>query len=628
MATLQIACFIKNRANFRFKALILSWPWILILISLIWLWIFPQKRVTSMMLGFIHGPIYDRQIEIDGGIALARLSHGLIGLYFLALASELIEWRSARSKTIALTIGVLSFLAAGYPSQRHGLHALQSELPKLITGADVEFYYDSSKPNADETAKQLVRDAVFHVKEIKESFGLTTIRPLKIFAYSSEVKKKLLFGGGQTDVTDVKTPTVHIDFQPSPHPTLRHELIHAVASYASWMSLGFHPNMLVTEGVAMALAPVDYSLSLDQLAAGLIKSGRVGDVAHLFNPLGFWSESGTRSYAVAGSLLRWISGRFGPEALRSIYAGQTLRDVTGRSGQQLVDSWQADILSYDTEKTAMLIESLSREPSVLADICPHSVADLARKRSDGWFVRLRQPMGWDPYNWVDWRSRLSSGDRHARLEALRSAVKKFVTTSINDRTGLHVWIETIDKSRTWPPKVLEDVEAAIIASDLHALVGATNQSNALLTDLREFMKTRLLGVSTVRQIEARLALAEFMPADGLLAWRRYLAGWGELPAVVEEQSWIEVYLRARRSNRATPETMTLWASLLGKTSDYQEIRREWLKMLANGWFELADYEKAESVYKDIAADSTGEARLLADEHVRRMQYLKSSGIKL
>jgi hypothetical protein len=51
-------------------------------------------------------------------------------------------------------------------------------------------------------------------------------------------------------------------------------------------------------------------------------------------------------------------------------------------------------------------------------------------------------------------------------------------------------------------------------------------------------------------------------------------------------------------------------------------------MLANGWFELADYEKAESVYKDIAADSTGEARLLADEHVRRMQYLKSSGIKL
>jgi hypothetical protein len=74
--------------------------------------------------------------------------------------------------------------------------------------------------------------------------------------------------------------------------------------------------------------------------------------------------------------------------------------------------------------------------------------------------------------------------------------------------------------------------------------------------------------------------------------------------------------------------MTLWASLLGKTSDYQEIRREWLKMLANGWVELADYEKAESVYKDIAADSTGEARLLADEHVRRMQYLKSSGIKL
>ena len=46
--------------------------------------------------------------------------------------------------------------------------------------------------------------------------------PSRVFAaFADENKKKLWFGGGSTDVTDVYTPSVHVSLGSWPHPTLR-----------------------------------------------------------------------------------------------------------------------------------------------------------------------------------------------------------------------------------------------------------------------------------------------------------------------------------------------------------------------------------------------------------------------
>src|SRR5690606_30180103 len=125
-----------------------------------------------------------------------------------------------------------------------------------------------------------------------------------IYVYADGRLKKTLFGAGETDVTDVYTPTVHITAESFPHSTLRHELVHALLSSHAPFGLGFHPNIAITEGFAEALAPRIRTLDLDVASAALISTGKLKNMENLFSPL-FWLESGERSYTAAGSFLRY-----------------------------------------------------------------------------------------------------------------------------------------------------------------------------------------------------------------------------------------------------------------------------------------------------------------------------------
>lgn len=625
LGVVQLAAVFHDRGQFRYQRLAALLPVLGILVSLLWLWFFPQKRITSMMLGFIHGPIYDRQIEVDAGIILMRLAHALIGILMIAIAGGLLSLREKRVKILIIGTVSLMVWAMMYPSQSHGLSALERGLPNIIREANIELYYGALKGESDEEVKILAKDASFHVSEIKQLLGINLIKPIKIFVYSSGRQKKLLFGGGQTDVTDVWTPSVHIDFEESPHSTLRHELVHAVASYASWHSIGFHPNMIVTEGLAMALAPVDYSISLDQMSAGLIKSGRIGNVGSLFNPLGFWSEAGSRSYAVAGSMFRWLSSQFGAQSVRAIYRGQDIEQATGKSRESLIEDWKKFVEQRYSTDTDILVESISREPSVLGDICPHSVADLSRKRSDGLLVRLRQPVGWDPELWTDWRARLDPDDRSARLDSLRRSLKIFFDASDDlAPNGISVWVETIGKSRNLPPRVVEDIEAEIIHNDLRVIAGDIEPANRELADLYALLKGKSIGESLLRQISVRLALASAEMPGELPSWRRYLAGWGHVPPLSDKGVWAEVYLRARRDSSPGRTILDLWETRIAESVPYPEIAREWQKMIARGWVRIGDFERAAKAYEKLIDLSSGDSKLLAEEHLRRARFLQAS----
>ncbi len=611
----------------RLRYLIAALPISSILLSLVCLWFMPQKRITSFALGFIHGPIYDRFIEVDGGILLIRLGHGTLGLLLVALAGGLVSIRSRLFQVLFVFVTAIFAAGFSYPSQGHGLWALERQVPKVIKIETIELRYASGKPGADENARRLALDAVFHVQEIKQYLGIQLTKPILIFAYQSEREKKLLFGGGQTDVTDVWTPTIHIQLEESPHPTLRHELVHAVASFTSWHNLGFHPNMVLTEGLAMALAPTDFSLTFDQLAAGLIKSGRAGDLESLFHPLGFWSEAGGRSYAVAGSIIRWLSARFGPAAVRALYSGTSLEEICGKSSAELLAEWKKDILSRYASDAEILVESLTREPGVLADLCPHSIADLARKRSDGWFVRIRQPIGWDPELWAEWRARLNPMDREARLDAARKSLKTLFDSNKHDTSGIGVWIDVMEKFRVWPPKVIEDIEAAIIESDLLLISAKRFESDGLLTKLNDYVKTRSVGPAIARQVEARIALNSVGQQIDQAAWRRYLAGWDSLPVLSEEPSWVELYLRGRREMHPAEELINVWSSSLPSGTDFIEIKKEWLKMIGRSYGQISQFDRAARAFGELASISNGEAGFLALENKRRMEFLKEYSSK-
>src|SRR5690606_24024804 len=135
------------------------------------------------------------------------------------------------------------------------LHYRKAEKPKLATGVPVEGEAPAEETeNEDVDARhkasvlRLFRDAEFHVTELKALLAEPALPHVDIYVYPNEDRKKLWFGGGATDVTDVRTPSIHITADGWPHPTLRHELVHALTSDIAFHGLGFHPNIAFTEG--------------------------------------------------------------------------------------------------------------------------------------------------------------------------------------------------------------------------------------------------------------------------------------------------------------------------------------------------------------------------------------------
>jgi hypothetical protein len=64
----------------------------LIVFALAMLGLGPQKRVVSLMMGFIHGPVYDAWIAMDHGIVAARVAHILVAFALMSLFRHVQNW--------------------------------------------------------------------------------------------------------------------------------------------------------------------------------------------------------------------------------------------------------------------------------------------------------------------------------------------------------------------------------------------------------------------------------------------------------------------------------------------------------------------------------------------------------
>lgn len=598
------------------------------------LWFSPQKRLLSFFTGFLHGPIYDDWIIVDHGIMLARLSHLL-----LATALLVMVWmqKSARQRNLWAAVVVLlgawigaGLAASSYPSTTLGKPALDRMFAGRIEGEGFTLYYvKSAKATGHPMVyRRLARDTEFHLGELKAALGLANHPHIHVYVYPDEHRKKLWFGGGSTDVADVRTPSIHIDDNSWPHPTLRHELVHAVASGIGFHGLGFHPNMAFTEGLAVALAPDGRTLSLDDGAASVIESGRIASVEGLFSPM-FWQAAGSRAYTVAGSFLRYLIKESGVDKVRDLYAGKGFSTVLGQDRSKIVSAWKTHVTaSFDKEKHEVFSEALFRYPGVFADLCPHSKEDLKRRRDADIYVRLRQPLGWDPEeDYLQWRTVLDPDDRATRLKIWRNAIHKVATERLPSPGRLETWQTALGKYRRFPPKSLEDVEAGILESDVARQVGRRDESLKILADLETAGKKTFFGFSLQREISARLAIEQSFGEEQALEWRRFLAGWRR--TIPEEAlfagPWVTTYLKLRNMK---PERIS--RAELDQAFALEEVAaglpetfgHEWHKILAGKFMAAGEYERAAASYKSAAKFAAGSLKELMEEHARRASFYR------
>lgn len=471
------------------------------------LWFYPQKRSTHLLAGFLHGAIYDNWIPLDPGIAWTRLAQGLLAAGWLAFAQS----KTALQRQVLCSLLLVSSLACywrghAWPSQQHGIQALLEKMPEVRTGSG--FIMHSPATAADPALKaridELYRSAAFHVQDL---MGLLDVAnpAVHIFVYPNRESKKLWFGGDGTDITDVVTPSVHITPEGWPHPTLRHELVHAIASRFAYHGLGFHPNMAFTEGLAVALAPTEDDLSLHEGAADILANKRLLHIEHLFSPL-FWSESGRRAYTAAGSLLLFLLSEGSLSQVKALYAGASWESALGQSPDAVLRSWQTFLHEHYPQRALSLeAEALFRYPGLLQDLCPHSKATLA-KSGPSFGLEARQPKGWiASRDYWPWRYSLDKDP------AVLASLLRQRFTATDPAFPTEGFDQELQSYLHIPPKIQEDVDIFLLHID--SLIRLQQNAKALQEiDLYlQRIKGLRLSDQILRQIWVRRQILRDVP---------------------------------------------------------------------------------------------------------------------
>ena len=612
-----------------------------------WLWFFPQKRITHLVFGFLHGPIYDRYLPIDMGIILARVSHVclILGLFY-ALTALLFNKKKALPLTFLISYLFFGFLSTRYHSVGHGQSRLKDVLPETYKDELFTLHYKKGKNgNQLKAAKNLILESRFHIMELKKQLNLSSTSRIHIYAYPSSLTKKLAFGGGGTDVTDVYTPSIHIQMTSQLYPTLRHELVHALGSDFGFYGLGFHPNMALTEGLAVALAPELRTLDLHQGAHEILRSKKINSIDILFSPF-FWKVSGIRSYTVSGSLVSYLLEHRGSEGLKKLYAGRSFVQSFGAGSQEIFSEWQRFIGEKSKDaQNKILAEAIYRSPGALYEKCTHSKPILWKnKLRGGLLTQLRQPRGWDAgrdYN--AWLLSLDSNAKSPRSRQLFQEAKKISKKlykedppSPDTLVLLQALDNKLDSEISLPFKHLEDAELQILRSDLWFKFDH-KKSHELLNILAKQLEKQNFGERISRQVLARNMLNQWVEGSQNAQWRQYLSAWGPLPkrgALYLEslsEPWIQQYLRLRNgSDQEWQQLETLKKAFNSPTpKDVPHIFKEqWFAKLAASLMQKKEYQLAEQAWAKCSDFAVSGKKLRYLELQRMANFYGQNSLKI
>ncbi len=623
---IMVALYWLRYRGIRRSAIILSATFVLfVYISICGslLWVEPPKRTTNALLGFLHGPIYDSYIGLDSGILIRRASHAWLGFAVLFLP---LFWPTRLRGLYLILVPTIAWTgfqsAAKYPSQIESKQGLNLALSGVMIGSGFTLRYNPSYHlNNMAPIHALFREAKFHLRELKAILAESHYPEITIYVYPTDQDKKLMFGGGATDVTDVYTPSVHVSFSDSPHPTLRHELVHALASEIAFHGLGFHPNMAFTEGLAMALAPRFTALSLDQSSFDLLSQGLVPDLSALFSPR-FWEVSGARAYAVAGSMIQFVIEKFGIEKVKELYAGKSLSDSIALSESEFIEEWRKFITQRSkADVYAMEAAALFREPGLFHARCPHTKADFVSGDPKSRYDRWRIPKNLtDSNTYHHWLTILDPSSKSFQLKLWQDELRSGTAPST---------IQAAVRARmTWPPQSMDDVELALFLSDLLRLAGDRAGSLSQIEELKIIASQKSVGEATLRKIHVIFEIESLLPADEALPWRRYLAGLGAIPntGAVSATPWILLYLKLRnRDAEFGHDELTQLKNLPPPQGLPPTFQTEWHRLIAGRFSALTLFDEAIAAYTLAQRTAPPGGVAFLNQEARRMGFLAKLG---
>jgi formylglycine-generating enzyme required for sulfatase activity len=235
-------------------------------------------------------------------------------------------------------------------------------------------------------ARALGKDCDGHLDELERYLGVKEPHRITVFVFANADQKGALMGAASTYIAKPWRHEIYIQRAGFPHPVMRHELAHVVAGefgrgpfHVAGPLFGLIPDPGRIEGVAVAAAPHDEDLSLDEWTKAMLDLAILPPLSRVFK-LSFLGEPSSRAYVVAGAFIEWLAKTHGMDAVRRWYGGASLASATGKSLDALDADFRAslDRLSVGPDVLAVARARFD-QPAIFGRRCPHVIDRIAEE---------------------------------------------------------------------------------------------------------------------------------------------------------------------------------------------------------------------------------------------------------
>jgi formylglycine-generating enzyme required for sulfatase activity len=379
---------VRARALLAFAAL--SGPLLGIVVSFLRFYTSPMVFAFDPFVGFFAGTLYDSVITGMGRLLTYRMGSAATVVAAFAAASLWGGKPGSVRVAVRRRPGV-AFLAAGatLASVAHSLsgtsmghyqttQSIRDALGQVLVHGRCELVYPTGTPALE--ARALAQECNAHLGQLDRFFGVKGPEHVVAFVFASPDQKGYLMGAAGTYIAKPWRREIYIQRAGFPHPVMRHELAHVEAGTfargpfrVAGPLFGIIPDPGRIEGVAVAAAPRDEVLSLDEWAKAMRDLKLLPPLDRVFK-LSFLGEPSSRAYVVAGAFMDWLRRAKGIEVVRGWFGGDSLEALTGMSFPDLERAWLAslDHLSVG-EDVLQVARARFDQPAIFGRRCPHVV---------------------------------------------------------------------------------------------------------------------------------------------------------------------------------------------------------------------------------------------------------------
>jgi tetratricopeptide (TPR) repeat protein len=356
----------------------------------------PQLFAYNVLFGYFPGFTYDEVLRITKTFLLFRALTIVAAFTILTIMLIVAEhtslsepfWVKMRAlryllrrhfDSVAAILGLLILFSAYLFRDDLGFESsasfIQRQLGSRFTTLHFNIYYSSDKVS-DDRIKWIAAEHEFRYLQVSRMLQVNLLDKIDSYVYPTPELKRRLIGTSTTDIAKPWRREIHLNLD-SFEGTLRHELVHVLASAFGMPILRISPSPGLIEGLAVACDWDAGDRTPHQFSAALFRFGLVSDVRGIFSFAGFASKPSSVSYLLSGSFCRYLIDEYGLRRFTAVYPWAQFQKTYKKPLGELLEEWKEYLQSVKVPPMDLTrAKLLFARPSIMSKVCARTVADL------------------------------------------------------------------------------------------------------------------------------------------------------------------------------------------------------------------------------------------------------------